>query len=77
MQTFARTDFTFGEPFITDVSGVSAKVVSFSTPLVNDVATLKITTYVFLESGTIEPTRDEAFSVVSGSVKFNIEVLYH
>ena len=56
------------------MSGVSALAISFSAPLIGDVATLTVTVLIFLEDGLITPTSTETFSVYPGSVKFNVEV---
>ena len=71
---FANTDFEFSSSYSTSVSGLAAQAIHFSTPLVGGVATLIVTTFIFLEKGAITPTDTETFNVQAGSVKFNIEV---
>ena len=50
------------------------KLVVALISLVDDLATLTISTFVFLEEGDIAPTGSENFHVWAGSVKFNVEV---
>jgi len=71
---FANTNFEFSSSYSTVVSGLAAQAIRFSTPLVGGVATLIVTTFIFLEKGAITPTDTETFNVQAGSVKFNIEL---
>ena len=74
LETFASTDFTIGTQYDTEVYGLPAKAIRFSAQLVDDQATLIITTFIFTSEGAISPTSTESFSVFKGSVKFNVEV---
>ncbi|KAL1500390.1 hypothetical protein AB1Y20_013047 [Prymnesium parvum] len=73
--TFANTDFTINSnPRRSYKYTLPTDAIDFNTKLVNNLAELSVTSFIFLHHGVIHPTQNESWAVAGGTVKFNLEL---